>query len=81
MLSPVFGLISRGREREKGSPLAENSAGVRMRAAGLSIHLSTFPYVQHMNYRFPMRVAGEVDALFTSHSCLQTKVGKKGEES
>lgn len=51
--------------------MAENSAGVRIRAEGLSIHFR-FPYLQHMNYRFPYASSQEVDAVFTSWLCLQT---------
>ena len=61
---------------------AEDSAGVRMRAAGLSIHCSTFPYLQHMNYRFPHASSPssqEVDAVLTSQRCLQTKVSWEGD--
>lgn len=56
--------------------MAENSGGVRTRAAGFSIHFSTFPRLQHMNYRFPYASSQEVDALFTSQWCLHTKVNR-----
>lgn len=52
--------------------MAENSAGARMRAAGLSIHFSTFPYLQRMNYRFPLASSQEVDTAFASQRGLQT---------
>lgn len=52
--------------------MTENSAGVRKRAAGLAVHFSTSPYLQHMNYRFPHASSQEVDAVFTSQMCFQT---------
>ena len=58
--------------------MAENSAGVRLRVEGLSIHFR-FPYLQHMYYRFPHASSQEVDAVFTSRRCLQTKVSMEEE--
>lgn len=52
--------------------MAENGVRLRMRAMGLSILFSTFPYLQHMNYRFPHASSQEADAAFTSLQCLQT---------
>ena len=69
-LSPDLGLTSSGRQRQRGSLMAENSAGVRTRVVDLSILPS--PYLQHMNYRSPHASSQEVDAVFTSKRWLQT---------
>lgn len=74
--SPVFGLISSGREKRQRSPMAESGRGVRTRAAGLSIHFTTSPYVQRMNYRCPHASSEEVDAVLTSRWRLRTKVNR-----
>lgn len=70
-----FWLNKQWQTKREGSPVAENS-GVRTRTAGLSIHFSALPYLQHMNYRFPHASRQEVDAVFTSQWCLQTNVSR-----
>lgn len=74
--SPVFGLISSGREKRQRSPMAESGREVRTRAAGLSIHFTTSPYLQRMNYRCPHASSQEVDAVLTSRWGLRTKVNR-----
>lgn len=74
--SLVFGLISSGREKRQCSPMAESGRGVRTRAAGLSIHFTTSPYLQRMNYRCPHASSQGVDAVLTSRWRLRTKVNR-----
>lgn len=76
---PCCWLNKQWQTKREGSLMAENSAEVRMRAAGPSLHFSTFLYLQHMNYRFVHASSQKVDAVFTSQWCLQTKVSREGD--